>query len=260
MEEHRPNNLKNTNVIITGAGRGLGAALALGLSDLGCHVILCGRSLDALSVIAGNIETRTGRRPQSFALDLADTASIETASKHIMDAFPVIDILINNGTAWLGGRDSPYETAEVMLTVNSAITGTFLLTQALLPGLKKSKRPDVVTIGSISGLLNVNVYTASVPFYAAKHGQAALADGLRQMFLGTPIRSISIHPPWIEDISPLDDTWDVVPERTKAEMVTNRDVLEAVIYVVTRPRHVTIASLIIDSDVQGIDYRSHLKT
>jgi len=42
-------------------------------------------------------------------------------------------------------------------------------------------------------------------------------------------------------------------------MVTNRDILEAVVYAVTRPRHVTIASMVIDSDVQGMDYRSHRK-
>ena len=251
--------LENVNVIVTGAARGLGAALAFGLSDAGCNIILCARSLDALDVIAGHIEARTGRRPQSFMLDLADTNSVETAVSEIINAFPVIDILINNGMAWLGQRDTPYEAAEVSLVINSALTGTFLFTQALLPALQKSTRPDVVTIGSISGLLNVNVYTTSVPFYAAKHGQAALADGLRQMFLGTPIRSICIHPPWIQDISPLDEEWETVPSRTKAEMVTNRDILEAVVYAVTRPRHVTIASLIIDSDIQGIDYRSHHK-
>jgi NADP-dependent 3-hydroxy acid dehydrogenase YdfG len=147
----------------------------------------------------------------------------------------------------------------VASVVNSAITGTFLFTQALLPALQNSARPDVVTIGSVSGLLNVSLYSTSVPFYAAKHGQAALADGLRQMFLGSPVRSICIHPPWIENISPLDEEWQAVPSRTKEEMVTNRDILEAVVYAVTRPRNVTIASLIIDSDTQGIDYRSHLK-
>ena len=260
MEEQTINNLENINVIVTGAARGLGAALALGLSDAGCNIILSGRSLNALDAVAGQIETRTGRQPQSFVVDLADVTNIETAAKKITDAFPVIDILINNGAAWLGGRDTPYEAAEVMSVINSALTGTFLFTQALIPTLQKSRRPDVVTIGSISGLLNVNLYTTSVPFYAAKHGQAALADGLRQMFLGTPIRSICIHPPWIQDISPLDEEWEAVPARTKQEMVTNRDILEAVIYAVTRPRHVTIASLVIDSDVQGMDYRSHLKS
>ena len=257
MEEQTLHNLENVNVIITGAARGLGAALSLGLSDLGCNVILCGRSLNALDIIAGHIETRTGRRPQSFALDLADVSSVESAAKEITTTFPVIDILINNGAAWLGYSETPYEAAEVFSVINSALTGTFLFTQALLPALRKSTRPDVVTIGSVSGLLNVNLYNASVPFYAAKHGQAALADGLRQMFLGTPIRSICIHPPWIQDMSPLDEEWDAVPSRTKTEMVTNRDILEAVVYAVTRPRNVTIASLIIDSDSEGIDYRSH---
>ena len=256
MDEQKTS-LENTTVIVTGAARGLGAALAFGLSDLGCNVILCGRSLDALEGIAVHIETRTGQRPQSIVLDLADVNSVEMAAREITNNFPVIDILVNNGTAWLGGRETPYEAAEVMATVNSAITGTFLFTQALLPALQKSTRPDVVTIGSVSGLLNLSVYTASVPFYAAKHGQTALADGLRQMFLGTPIRSICIHPPWIQDMSPLDEEWDRVPSRSKSEMVTNRDILEAVVYAVTRPRHVTIASLIIDSDVRGLDYRSH---
>ena len=258
MEE--ANNLENINVVVTGAARGLGAALSLGLSDLGCNLILCGRSLDALDVIAGHIESRTGRQPQSFVVDLANAERVETAAKEIITNFPVVDVLINNGAAWLGQRDLPYEAAEVMNVVNSAITGTFLFTQVLIPALGKSVRPDVVTIGSVSGLTNVNLYNTSVPFYAAKHGQTALADGLRQMFLGTPIRSICIHPPWIEDISPLDEEWEVVPSRTKQEMVTNRDIFEAVIYAITRPRHVTIASMFIDSDAKGMDYRSHLNS
>jgi NADP-dependent 3-hydroxy acid dehydrogenase YdfG len=257
MEEQLTTKLENIDVIVTGAARGLGAALSLGLSDLGCNVILCARSRDALEGIADQIDSRTGRRPQSFILDLAEAASVESAAKEITDNFPVIDVLINNGAAWLGGRETPYVAAEVFSVFNSALTGTFLFTQALIPTLQKSRRPDVVTIGSISGLHNVNTYTASVPFYAAKHGQAALADGLRQMFFDTPIRSICIHPPWIQDISPLDEEWEAVPSRTKEEMVTNRDILEAVVYAVTRPRHVTIASLIIDSDAQGIDHRSH---
>jgi len=253
------NNLEKINVVVTGAGRGLGAAISLGLSDLGCNVILCGRSLTALNNIADQIKTRTGRRTQSFILDLADNTSVETAAKDISLNFPVIDVLINNGAAWLEQHDTPYEAAEVMGTINSALTGTFLFTQSLIPALQKSTRPDVVTIGSVTGLSNISLYNASVPFYVAKHGQSALADGLRQMFLGTPIRSICIHPPWIQDISPLDAEWETAPSRTKAEMVTNRDIVEAVIFAITRPRHVTIASMIIDSDSKGIDYRSHLK-
>ena len=259
MEGQFINTLRDVHVIVTGAARGLGAALSIGLADLGCNLILCGRSLPALDVTAAHIETRTGRRPGSFALDLADATSVEEAAKQISQEFPSVDVLINNGAAWLGNRETPYEAAEVMSAVNSTLTGTFLFTQGLIPALQRSRRPDVVTIGSVSGLLNVSMYNVSVPFYVAKHGQTALADGLRQMFLGTPIRSICIHPPWIDDISPLDPEWEAIPSRTKEHRVTNRDIVEAVVFAITRPRHVTIASMVIDSDVQGMDYRSHLK-
>ena len=258
MEEQPANGLSDINVIVTGAGRGLGAALALALSDLGCHVTLCGRSLGALDIIAGHIETRTGRRPKKVTLDLADPNSIEAASQEILGSVPIVDVLIHNGAMFLEERETPYSASEVMGVINSAVSGTFLLTQALLPALEKSKRPDIVTIGSVSGLLNVNLYGVSIPFYAAKHGQTAVADGLRQMLLGTPIRSICIHPPWLKDISPLDADWEAVPSRAKGELATNRDVAEAVIYAITRPRHITIASLIIDSDARGMDYRGHL--
>lgn len=252
-------NLNGLHVVVTGAGRGLGAALALALSDLGCHATLCARSLDALEAIAAQIEARAGYSPATIPLDLADPVSVEAASRAITERVPILDVLIHNGAMWLEPRETPYHASEVYGAVGSAIAGTFLLTQALLPALERSTRPDVVTIGSISGLTNVGLHAASVPFYAAKHGQAGLADGLRQMFLGTPVRSICIHPPWLKDISPLDAEWETVPSRAKGELATNRDVVEAVVYAITRPRHITIASLIMDSDARGLDPRSHLE-
>lgn len=251
--------LANVTVVVTGAGRGLGAALAISLADLGCNLILAGRSPQALETVAGQISARTGRTAQTVALDLADTASIESAARTITQTAPVVDILINNGAMWLENRQSPYSAAEVMAAVTSAVSGTFLLTQALLPALQKSARPDVVTIGSITGLPNASLHNVGVPFYAAKQGQAGLAEGLRQMFLGTPVRSICIHPPWLKDISPLDPEWGLVPTLAKGQPATNRDIVEAVVYAITRPRHITIASLIVDSDSRGTDYRSHLE-
>jgi len=258
--ENTTDNLKDSTIVITGAARGLGAALAISLADLGCNVILCGRSPKALDEVAGQIESRTGKRPTAFKVDLADVDTLDNAAKEILNIFPTIDVLINNGAGWLACRETPYSAAEVSFAINSAITGTFLFTQGLILGLQKSTRPDVVTIGSVSGLPNMSLYNVSVPFYAAKHGQTALAEGLRQMFLGTPIRSICIHPPWIEEMTPLDEAWSTASSRSKGERVTNRDIVDAVIYAITRPRNVTIASMVIDSDVQGVDYRSHMRS
>lgn len=247
-----PDKLQDLTAVITGARRGLGAALAEVLAGHGCRPILCGRSAAALDAVAAGIRDRTGRFCDTVMLDLADSTSVEVACRRIIADHPRIDLLINNGAAWLEHRDAPYTAAEVTGAIHSALTGTFLFTQGLLPALQRSPRPDVVTIGSISGLPNAALQTVAIPFYAAKHGQTALADGLRQWLAGTPVRSICIHPPYLEDISPADATWPAVPERSKGERATNRDVVEAVLFAVTRPRHVTIASLVIDSDRGGL--------
>jgi NADP-dependent 3-hydroxy acid dehydrogenase YdfG len=244
--------LKGLNIIITGAGRGLGAAFAICLADLGANIILCGRSATALSEVAETIKQRTRRTSAQVIVNLADVQSVEAACSEIAHISPVVDILINNGAGWLEGRTTPYSASEIATVIGSAITGTFLLTQSLLPSLQRSTRPDVVMIGSISGLPNGHLHNVSVPFYAAKHGQTALADGLRQVLIGTPVRSICIHPPYLKDVSPLEAEWEMIPDQPKGAPATNRDVVDAVIFAITRPRHITIASLVIDSDKGGL--------
>jgi NADP-dependent 3-hydroxy acid dehydrogenase YdfG len=237
-------------VVITGAGRGLGAALAISLAELEARLVLCGRNEQALADIASIIVERTGNAPTCIAVDLADVGSVTEASRAILASNPTVDVLVNNGAMWLEGRKEPYTADEVAGVVNAAITGTFLFTQALLPGLERSESPDIVTIGSISGLLNASLHTVSVPFYAAKHGQSAIAEGLKQMLVGSPVRSITIHPPYLDDILPTDPEWEEVAHRAKGGRGTNRDVVEAVIFALTRPRHVTL-SMVLDTDNGG---------
>lgn len=244
--------LNGAVVVVTGAGRGLGAALAISLADLGCKLVLCGRSAQALADVGAIIEARGGLAAEQVVLDLADTASVSAALASIEQRQPQIDILINNGAMWLEASEQPHSAADVSGVINAALTGTFLLTQGLLPALKASSRPDVVTIGSISGLPNAPLHSVSLPFYAAKHGQLALADGLRQMLVGTPLRSLCVHPPYLEDISPLDPQWAQVPQRTKGQQGTNRDVVEAVVFALTRPRHISLSSIVIDTDNGGV--------
>ncbi|MGX1785654.1 SDR family oxidoreductase [Bosea sp. NPDC055332] len=236
--------------VITGAGRGLGAALAISLAEAGCRPILCGRNAAGLSATQAIIRERAGIEPALVALDLADAASVEAAGRAVAATAGGVDILINNGAMWLEARSEPYSAEEVLGVVNAAVTGTFLLTQALLPALRRSARPDIVTIGSISGLPNAALQSVSVPFYAAKHGQAALADGFRQMLAGTPVRSIAIHPPYLDDMLPSDAEWQASPQRAKGSRGSNRDVVEAVIFALTRPRHVTL-SITLDADDGG---------
>lgn len=242
---------ENATAIITGAARGLGAALAFSLAKAGCDVVLCGRNLKALEATARSITEHTGQNVETVRVDLADTASVATAIETIKAKYSAIDILINNGAMWLEDRRDDYSEAEVAGVINAAVTGTFLFTQGLLPLLNASSRPDIVTIGSISGLPNASLQTVSIPFYAAKRAQAALADGLRQKLAGTPVRSIVVHPPYLEDASPLEDNWEASAKRQKGEAATSRDVVESVLFALTRPRHVSL-SITVDADEGGV--------
>ncbi len=242
---------EGTTAIITGAGRGLGAALAFSLAQEGCDVVLCGRSLTSLEDTARGIIEHTGRRAETVQVDLSDMASVTAAIATIEENHPVIDILINNGAMWLEDRQEDFSIAEVAGVINAAVTGTFLFTQGLLPLLNNSSRPDIVTIGSVSGLSNAPLQTVSVPFYAAKRAQAALADGLRQKLAGTPVRSLIVHPPYLEDATPLEDNWQASSRRKKGDAATSRDIVESVIFALTRPRHVSL-SIMVDADEGGV--------
>lgn len=240
--------LQGRTVVITGAGRGLGAALAVSLGEAGCSLILCGRNLGALERVAEKITRTTGSRPICMEVDLANSESVQRAVEAIARLKDRVDLLVNNGAMWLEASDLPYTAEEVFGVVNSAVTGTFLFTQGLLPLLGRSSYPDIVTIGSTSGLPNALLDNVSVPFYAAKRAQAAIADGLQQMLAKTPIRSIAVHPPNLDDIQPGEPEWIAATGRVKGARGTNRDVVEAVLFAITRPRHITLSILLDAAD------------
>ena len=226
--------------------------MAVVLADAGAELIIGGRDPAKLIEVAGTIAARGLPRPECLDLDLSDRASVDAAAKRIAQSARPPDILINNGAKWLAGsleNNTPDEIAE---TVASQLTGTILLTRALLPLLKQSMHADVLAIVSTSGLPNVRLSDASPAFHAAKHGQAGFANGLRQSVIGTSVRATAIYPPNIEDIQPEDPAWAGTARRPKDSFITNRDVVEAAIFVLTRPRHVTIANLTLDADAGGL--------
>jgi NADP-dependent 3-hydroxy acid dehydrogenase YdfG len=242
---------KDKRVIVTGAGRGLGAALAVILADHGAHVIMTGRNIENMSALAESIRLRTGTRPETISLDMADVSAVTLLAKAMRDEGTPLDILINNAAPWLPGRMEQHDAFAINQTITGIVTGTLLFTRGLIPLLEKSGAGDIMNILSISGIPNTPLLGASVAYYAAKHGQAGMNDGLRQELRGRPIRVSSVSPSFIKDISPLDEeAWNRVPDIDS--WATNRDVVETVLFSLSRPRHVTLSSIIFDPDQGGL--------
>jgi short-subunit dehydrogenase len=238
-------------VIITGAGRGLGAALAIVLADKGANLLLTGRSRENLTAIAEAIKLRTGTKPELRMLDMADASEVTLFAKALRDAGEPVDILINNAAQWLPGSMTDHDALSISQTIAANVTGTMLLTRGLVPLLEKSGAGDIMTVVSISGLPNARLQTASVAYAASKQAQAAISDGLRQELKGRPVRVQAVFPPYLEDLSPLDPAWNTPREASSA--VTNRDIVETILFALERPRHVTLASIIIDPDTGGLN-------
>ena len=242
---------KGKRIIVTGAGRGLGAAFAVVLADQGADVIMTGRNTENLGSLAESIRLRAGTRPETVQLDMSDVSAVTLFAKKLRDEGRPLDILINNAAQWLPGKLHDNDALAISQTITGIVTGTLLFTRGLIPLLEKSGAGDIMNIVSISGIPNTPLLGASVAYYAAKHGQSGMNDGLRQELKGRPVRVSAIYPSYIKDISPLNEAeWNAVPALTS--WATNRDIVEAALFALSRPRHVTLASIVVDPDQGGL--------
>lgn len=244
--------LDGRQFVITGAGRGLGKAFAMALAEAGADLVLTGRSRDALEKVAVAVVGAGGRKPEIAVLDLSDPTGAAAVARDLAARVPGIDGLINNGATWQTGGLMDHDSAALAAVATSHVIGTLVVTRELAPALLSAPAADIVNVVSISGLKNTPLYGATPAFHAGKHGMAGLTDGLREDFAGTNVRVIGLYPPDLDTMTPDQPAWAASPGRSKNERVTSRDVVEAALFAVTRPRNCTLATIVFDSDAGGL--------
>lgn len=138
---------KDLVVVITGGGRGIGAATAKGLGEEGARVFICGRTESELRQVAEGSSRISWR-----ALDIRDEGAVRDWVKSIGEQEGRIDVLINNASI-LGPRASLDETGVEAWreTLDINITGTFLMTREAYPWLRESRYPLVINLSSSVG-------------------------------------------------------------------------------------------------------------
>lgn len=237
---------KDKHIFITGAGRGLGAAFAVVLADQGAHLTLAARNTENVKALAESIRLRTGVKPETLRLDLADSGEVTQLAETYRDEKRPVDILINNAAQWLPGSMTDNDAYSIVTTIAANVTGTLLLTRGLLPLIEASGAGDILNVVSVSGMINTPLQGASVAYIASKHAQTGMTDALRQELRGRPVRVTGLYPNDIKDISPLNAEWDATPKGDSR--ITNRDVVEAALFALSRPRHLTMSNIVLESD------------
>jgi 3-oxoacyl-[acyl-carrier protein] reductase len=160
--------LKGRVAIVTGSGRGLGKAFALGLAGEGADVVVTSRTQSAVEQVAAEI-VATGRRALALRVDVSDEKSVLDMVEKALKEFGKIDILVNNAgivTPFREVVDLPVEEWDRTLSVN--LRGAFLCSKAVLPTMIARRYGKIINVGA--GVVDERVHVGMSPYCASKAG------------------------------------------------------------------------------------------
>ncbi len=179
--------------LVTGAGRGIGRAIALAFARHGADVAVTARTVAEIEQVAAEV-TGMGRCAVALAVDLGDRAAAAALPERVSRHFPAVDILVNN--AGIGSNASPrrivgYDDDFWDLSIAINLTAPYLLTKALVPGMIERGWGRVINMASVAGkrgLLAAGAYTAT------KHGLIGLTRTAALETAGTGVTINAICP------------------------------------------------------------------
>lgn len=147
-------NLKNKRVLITGAGRGIGRAIALRMAHEGARLIVTDVQLDLLAELVAQLQSEN-MTAQAYALDVTQPEQIAALHQRLRDEGGPIDVLVNNAGTVHGGAllDVPWEKHRLTYEVNTL--GVVAMTHEFLPDLLAQSEGHLVTIASASGFVGL---------------------------------------------------------------------------------------------------------
>ena len=224
--------LKDSVAIITGAGRGIGRAIAEQFADQGCHIAALARSPEEIEETITHVEAR-GCRGVAIPCDVSDAESVRKAVALAIETLGPIDILVNNAGVACFKPFMELSLADWETTMAVNLTGTFLCTQAVLPGMIERGAGKIINISSVSGLKPIVEQSA---YCAAKHGVNGLTKTLALELQPHGIGVHAICPGGV--VTRL--AHEAMPDRDKTDWMLPEDVAHTAFYLATQhPRATT---------------------
>lgn len=232
--------------LVTGASSGIGRAMATALAGEGARLALAARSAERLEAVCAGLPTEAIAIPT----DLARPEAVEAMVAATLERFGRIDILLANAGIYVPGevKDGDPAAWDEMISVN--VASVFRAIHAALPGMIAAGSGDIIVTSSISGHSALHwepVYSAT------KHAIQSFVHGLR--------RQVAPHGLRVGEVSPgivLNELWGyrdrgVIEAKAAAhEGLLSEDVAEAVLFMLSRPRRVTIRDVVILPQNQDI--------
>ena len=243
MGESHPD--RGSVALVTGAGGGIGAAVAAALVAIGCRVVCTGRRLDRLEATA----RRLGPLAHALELDVADRISVDSLFDRLPQALHDIDILVKNAGHDVGGRRrfDQGEMAEWQSIVETNVVGLVRVTHKVIAGMVARDHGHIVNLGSIAGTRG---YAGGALYAGSKFAVHGFSESLRLDFRNTGIRVTEILPGMVQTDFAF-HRWRGDEQRAKrfyqefGVCLAPEDVARMVAFAVQQPPHVVIAQLMV---------------
>lgn len=224
---------------VTGAASGIGLECAKIMLEAGARVVLVDRNEEALQSICAEL----GPEAMPLVVDLVSPESVASMMPAILDKAGQLDIFHANAGAYIGGElvDGDPDAWDLMLTLN--VNAVFRSVHAVLPHMIERRTGDIVVTSSIAGVVPVvwePIYTAS------KHAVQAFVHTVRRQVAKHSIRVGAVLPGPV--VTALISDWPkdkLESELAAGGLMEPVEVAEAVLFMLTRPRNVTVRDLVI---------------
>ncbi len=239
--------------VVTGATAGIGQATALLLAENDYDIIITGRRIEKLEEVEKMIRSQTTADVLSLAFDIRELEAVKSACAQLTGKWENVDVLVNNAGLAVGLNhihEGVIDDWERMIDTN--IKGLLYITRQISPGMVSRGKGHIVNLGSIAGkesYENGNVYNAT------KFAVDGLTMGMRIDLTEHGVKVTSINPGAVET------EFSIVRfkgDQNKADSVYKgfeplvaKDIAEAILFVVTRPRNVNIDDMLIMASSQA---------
>ncbi|HET9220007.1 MAG TPA: SDR family oxidoreductase [Terriglobia bacterium] len=230
------------SAVVTGAGSGVGRAIALKLAECHWRVAVLGRRVEALE------ETRrlAGSNASQVTIhgcDVGNAEAVAAAGKRILDGFGDVDVLVN-----AAGTNVPSRSLAVLslgdyhAMIDTNLNGAYYCVQAFLPQMRSRGHGVIINIGSEAG--RQASPKAGPAYVISKFGLAGLTQSINAEERAAGIRACVIHPGDID--TPLLDKRPQPPDaRARATMLQPGDVAECVMFCINLPPHVIVEEMLV---------------